>query len=123
MIKLKKLLKEIDEDKNSNIASIEDEKEWKWVDVNHMFDMKFDREGDSVFVLNNPPMKVYKMKKGPFIVDEPVENHQDIDYKKGMEAPIKPQGMSAFGQSKQIKRYEFPNFIKLVAFFDTYKQD
>ena len=122
MIKLKHLLKEMDEDKNSNIASIEDEKEWKWPDVDHMFNMKFDREGDSIFVLKNPALKVYKIKKGPFVLEEPSENHQDTE-KTGNEAPIEPQGLQAFGKSKQVKRYEFPTFIKLINFFDKYEQD
>jgi hypothetical protein len=123
MISLKHLLQEMDEDKNSNIASIEDEREWKWPDVDHMFNMKFEREGDSVFVLKNPAIKVYKMKKGPYVLEEPAENHQDTDFKKGMEAPIQPQGLAAFSQSKQIKRHEFPTFIKLINFFDRYEQD
>lgn len=122
MIKLKDLLKESEEDKNPNIASIEDEREWKMPDVEHMFSMKFEREGDSVFVLRNPAMKVYKIKKGNFILEEPIENHEN-DFEKGMVAPIKPQGISAFTQSKQIKKYEFPTFIKLINFFDNYKQD
>jgi len=123
MIRLRQLLKEIEEDKNSNIASIEDEKEWEWTNVDHLFSMKFEREGDSVFILNNPPIKVYKIKKGPFVLEEPIENHEETDFKKGMEQPIKPHGMSAFDQSKQIKRYEFPTFIKLIGFFDKYEQD
>lgn len=123
MIKLKKLLKEMDEDKNSNIASIENEREWKWPDVEHMFGMKFERKGDSVFVLNNPPMKVYKMKKGPFVLEEPIENHMDDDDKKGILPPIKPQGDMAFNQSKQVKKYQFKSFIDLINFFDRYKQD
>lgn len=122
MIKIKQLLKEIEEDKNSNIASIEDEGEWKWPDVDHLFAMKFEREGDSVFVLENPPIKVYKMKKGPFILEEPVENHEDKNPKKGVETPIKPKGLMAFQQSKQIKKYEFPTFTKLINFFDNYEQ-
>jgi hypothetical protein len=122
MIKLKNLLREVDEDKNPNIASIEDEREWKMPDVEHMFSMKFEREGDSVFVLRNPAMKVYKIKKGNFVLEEPIENHEN-DFEKGMVAPIKPQGISAFTQSKQIKKYEFPTFIKLINFFDNYKQD
>lgn len=121
MISIKKLLKEMDEDKNSNIASLEDEKEWKWTEVDHMFSMKFEREGDSVFILNNPPIKVYKIKKGPFVLEEPIENHQEED-KKGTEAPIKLQGLMAFTKSKQIKKYEFPTFIKLINFFDKYEQ-
>ena len=123
MIRLKNLLKEMDEDKNSNIASIEDEKEWKWSDAEHMFNMKFEREGESVFVLDNPPIKVYKIRKGPFILEEPMENHQDTNYKKGMEAPIKPNGLTAFTNSKQVKKYEFPTFLKLINFFDKYQQD
>jgi hypothetical protein len=123
MIRLKNLLKEVDEDKNQNIASIEDEREWKCPDVEHMFAMQFEREGESVFILKNPPMKVYKIKKGPFVLEEPAENHADSDFKKGMEPPIKPSGMSAFSQSKDVKKYEFPSFIKLINFFDTYKQD
>lgn len=122
MIKLKQLLKEFDEDKNSNIASIEDEREWKWTDIEHMFSMKFERQGDSVFILRNPAMKVYKIRKGPFILEEPIENHED-NFQKGMISPMKPQGMSAFEKSKQIKKYEFPTFIKLINFFDNYKQD
>ncbi len=122
MIKFKDLLIEIEEDKNSNIASIEDEKEWKWPDVDHMFTMKFKREGDSVFVLDNPPMKVYKMRKGPYILEEPIENHEDINPKKGTIPPIKPQGLAAFEQSKEIKRYKFPTFTKLISFFDKYNQ-
>ncbi len=122
MINIKNLLKEIEEDKNSNIASIEDEREWKWSDVEHMFNMKFEREGDSVFILNNPPIKIYKMKKGPFILEEPIENHQDTSDKKGTEAPIKPHGLDAFNNSKKIKKYEFSNFLKLIDFFDKYEQ-
>jgi hypothetical protein len=122
MIKLKDLLKEADEDKDSNIASVEDEREWKWPDVEHMFSMKFEREGDSVFILRNPAMKVYKIKKGPFVLEEPIENHED-NFEKGVVAPVKLQGMSAFEKSKQIKKYEFPTFIKLINFFDNYKQD
>jgi hypothetical protein len=122
MIKLKDLLKEADEDKDSNIASVEDEREWKWTDVEHMFSMKFDREGDSVFVLKNPAIKVYKIKKGPFVLEEPIENHED-SFQKGVVAPVKLQGISAFEKSKQIKKYEFPTFIKLINFFDNYKQD
>lgn len=122
MIKLAQLLKEVDEDKNSNIASLEDEREWKMPDVDHMISMKFEREGDSIFVLNNPAMKVYKIKKGPFVLEEPVENHED-NFQKGIVAPVKLQGLSAFQKSKQIKKYEFPTFIKLINFFDTYKQD
>lgn len=122
MIHLKHLLKELDEDKNSNLASIEDEKEWSWTNVDHLFNMKFDREGDSIFVLKNPAIKVYKIKKGPFVVEEPIENHQDSE-ETGTEAPIKAQGMSAFNSSKEIKRYEFPTFIKLINFFDKYEQD
>jgi hypothetical protein len=122
MIKLKQLLKEVDEDKDQNIASVEDEKEWKWPDVDHMFSMKFEREGDSVFILKNPAMKVYKIKKGPFVLEEPVENHED-NFQKGIVSPMKNQGMSAFEKSKQIKKHEFPTFIKLINFFDTYKQD
>lgn len=123
MIRLRQLLKEIEEDKNSNIASIEDEKEWAWTNVDHLFSMKFEREGDSVFILNNPPIKVYKIKKGPFVLEEPIENHEKMDFKKGMEQPIKPHGVSAFDQSKQIKKHEFPTFIKLIGFFDKYEQD
>lgn len=123
MIKIKQLLKEIEEDKNSNIASIEDEREWKWPDVDHMFSMKFEREGDSIFILESPPIKVYKIKKGPFIVEEPIENKEPNDIKKGEEPPIKPQGILAFQQSKKIKRYEFPTFTKLISFFDQYEQD
>lgn len=122
MIKIKKLLQEIEEDKNSNIASLEDQVEWKWTDVDHMFNMKFEREGDSLFILENPPLKVYKIKKGPFVLEEPVENHQEKDPKKGMEAPISPRGLTAFTQSKQIKKYEFPTFTKLINFFDKYEQ-
>jgi len=121
MIRLKNLLKEIGEDKNSNIASLENEKEWKWPDVEHMFNMKFDRDG-SIFVLKNPPIRVYKIKKGPFVLEEPEENHNDLD-KSDLSSPIQPQGMSAFKQSKKIKKYEFSTFIKLINFFDTYKQD
>ena len=80
MIKLKQLLKEVDEDKNSNIASVEDEREWKMPDVDHMLSMKFQREGDSVFVLNNPAMKVYKIRKGPFVLEEPIENSARFIY-------------------------------------------
>lgn len=123
MIKLKLLLKEIEEDKNSNIASIEDEREWKWPDVDHMFNMEFEREGDSIFVLDNPPLKVYKIKRGPFIVEEPIENREYLDIKKGEEPPIKPNGLLAFQQSKQIKKYEFNTFTKLISFFDKYEQD
>lgn len=123
MIILKKLLKEIDEDKNANIASVEDESQWKWPDVEHMFAMKFDREGDSVFVLRNPAMKVYKIKNGPFILEEPVENHIHHDPKKGMESPMKAQGLLAFKNSKNVHRHEFPNFIKLINFFDSYEQE
>lgn len=122
MIKLKNLLREMDEDKNSNIASIEDEKEWEYSDVKHMFSMEFERHGDSVFILKNPAMKVYKMKRGPFILEEPIENHED-NFQKGLVTPIKPQGLGAFEQSKQIKKYEFPTFIKLINFFDRYEQD
>jgi hypothetical protein len=122
MIKIKQLLREIEEDKNSNIASVEDEKEWKWPDVDHMFNMKFEREGDSVFVLENPPIKVYKMKKGPFVLEEPIENHEDHDPKKGVEAPIKPRGLTAFTQSKGVKKHQFPTFTKLISFFDKYDQ-
>lgn len=122
MIKLKQLLKEVEEDKNANIASIEDEREWKITDVDHMFSMNFEREGDSVFVLRNPAMKVFKIKNGPFILEEPVENHEN-NFEKGIVSPIKPQGLSAFNQSKQIKKYKFPNFVKLISFFDNYKQD
>ena len=122
MIKLAQLLKEVDEDKNSNIASLEDEREWTMIDIEHMLSMKFEREGDSVFVLNNPAMKVYKIKKGSFVLEEPVENHED-NFQKGIVAPVKLQGLSAFQKSKQIKKYEFPTFIKLINFFDTYKQD
>ena len=92
MIKLKQLLKEVDEDKDLNVASLEDEREWKWPDIEHMFEMKFEREGDSVFILNNPAMKVYKIKKGPFVLEEPIENHED-DFKKGIVSPMKNQGM------------------------------
>lgn len=122
MIKLKNLLKEIDEDENSNIASIEDQKEWKFSDVEHMFAMRFDREGESVFVLKNPAMKVYKIKKGPFVLEEPKENHED-DFVKGTVTPIKPQGLSAFSKSENIKQYKFDTFIKLINFFDKYQQD
>lgn len=122
MIKLAQLLKEVDEDKNSNIASLEDEREWKMPDVDHMISMKFEREGESIFVLNNPAMKVYKIKKGPFVLEEPIENHED-NFQKGIVAPVKLQGLAAFQKSKQIKKYEFPTFIKLINFFDTYKQD
>lgn len=123
MISIKKLLKEIDEDQKSNIASLDNEKEWKMTDVDHMINMKFKREGDSVFILNNPPIKVYKIKKGPFVLEEPIENHQDVDVEKGMSQSMKPSGMIAFGKSKQIKKYEFPNFIQLIKFFDKYEQD
>lgn len=122
MIKLKKLLNEIDEDKNSNIAHLEDEREWKWTDIDHMFNMKFEREGDSIFVLNNPPIKVYKMKRGPFVLEEPVENHEYDNLEKGVEAPVKSQGVSAFSQSKKVKKYTFPTFIQLINFFDKYDQ-
>lgn len=122
MIKLKQLLKEVDEDKNSNIASVEDEREWKMPDVDHMLSMKFEREGDSVFILSNPAMKVYKIKNGPFVLEEPIENHEH-NFQKGIVSPIKPHGLAAFNQSKQIKKYEFPTFIKLIRFFDNYKQD
>ena len=122
MINLMNLLKEADEDKNSNIAPIEDEREWKWTDVDHMFNMKFNREGTSLFVLNNPPIKVYKIKRGPFVLEEPIENHE-YGEKSGTEAPVKPHGISALNNSKQIKRYEFPTFIKLINFFDKYQQD
>jgi hypothetical protein len=122
MIKLKKLLKEIEEDKDSNIASIEDEKEWKWPDIDHMLSMKFNREGDSIFVLNSPAMKVYKIKNGPYVLEEPIENYEDT-FKKGLVTPSKLQGLSAFTKSKQIKKYEFPTFIKLINFFDRYEQD
>lgn len=123
MIRIKTLLKEIEEDKNSNIASLEDTREWKLVEAEHLLDMKFKREGDSTFILNNPPMKVYKIKKGPFIVEEPIENKEATDYKKGMEAPMKPRGMAAFNQSKKINKYQFPNFMQVLKFFDSYKQD
>lgn len=122
MIKLKKLLHEVDEDRNSNIASIEDEKEWKWPDVDHMFSMKFNREGESLFVLDNPPMKVYKIKNGPFVLEEPVENHEN-NFKKGIVSPVKSQGLSAFEKSKQVKKYRFSTFIKLINFFDRYEQN
>jgi predicted transcriptional regulator len=122
MIKLKDLLREVDEDKDPRIASIEDEREWKMPDVDHMFSMRFEREGDSVFILKNPAMKVYKIKKGPFILEEPIENHEN-NFQKGLVAPIKNQGISAFDKSKEIKKHEFPTFIKLINFFDTYKQD
>lgn len=123
MINLKKLLKEMEEDKNSNIASIEDPKEWKLVDGEHLLNMGFVREGESVFVLNNPAVKVYKMKKGNFVLEEPMENYEEADIKKGMEPPMKPTGISAFKTSKGIKKHEFPSFIKLINFFDNYKQD
>jgi len=123
MIKLKDLLKENeDPNKNPNVASIEDEREWKMPDVDHMFSMKFEREGESVFILKNPAMRVYKVKNGSFILEEPIENHQN-DFQKGIVSPMKPQGMSAFNQSKHIEKHEFPTFIKLINFFDTYKQD
>lgn len=122
MINLKNLLNEIEEDKNSNIASIEDEYEWKWPDVDHMFNMKFEREGNSIFILKNPPIKVYKIKGGPFVVEEPIENHQRPNVEKGIDTPDKPHGLIAFSKSKQIKKYEFPNFIKLINFFDKYEQ-
>jgi hypothetical protein len=123
MINFKTLLKEIEEDKNSNIASIEDEKEWKWPDVEHMFAMKFNREGNSIFVMDNPPIKVYKIKNGPYVLEEPSENHQDKHIDKGVEAPIPPRGILAFKQSKKINKFSFPTFIKLINFFDKYEQD
>lgn len=122
MINLKKLLIELDESKNSNIASLDDEREWKWPDMDYMFTMKFEREGDSIFVLNNPPIKVYKIKKGAYVVEEPIENHEDRDFKKGVEAPIKSQGLSAFDKSKKVTKHEFPTFTKLINFFDNYNQ-
>ena len=123
MIKIKTLLQEIDDDKNSNIASIENEKEWKWQNVDHMFEMKFEREGNTTFILENPPIRVYKIKKGSFILEEPVENHQDSNVSTGTITPISPKGDLAFTKSKQILKYEFPTFIKLINFFDNYKQD
>jgi hypothetical protein len=123
MIFLKQLLREMEEDKNPNIASIEDEQEWKWPDVDHMFAMKFEREGDSVFVLNNPAMKVYKIRKGPFILEEPVENYEETNPKNKIMAPIKLQGISAFEKSKKILKHSFPTFTKLISFFDKYQQD
>jgi hypothetical protein len=123
MISIRKLLKEMDEDKNSNIASIEDPREWKIVDGEHLLNMKFEREGDSVFIMDNPALKVYKMKQGNFILEEPMENHEIIDVKKGMQPPMKPSGLSAFKTSKGIRKYEFESFIKLINFFDNYKQD
>ena len=122
MINLKKLLKEMNDAKDSNIASIEDTQEWKWVDVEHMFTMKFDTDNDSIFLLDNPPIKVYKIKKGPFVLEEPVENHEYIDFKQGTSAPIKPHGEEAFKTSKQIKKYQFKSFISLINFFDKYHQ-
>jgi hypothetical protein len=123
MINLKQLLKEVEEDKKSNIASIEDPKEWKWPDVDHLFNMKFEREGDTTFVLKNPPIKIYKTKKGPFVVEEPAENHQDTDFKPGMVAPMKSGGLIAFNESKEIKKYQFETFTKVIEFFDKYQQD
>jgi hypothetical protein len=112
----------MDEDKSSNIASIDDEREWKWTDVDYMFTMKFNREGDSKFVLDNPPIKVYKIKRGAFVVEEPIENHEDRDFKKGEIAPLKSSGLSAFDKSKKINKHEFQTFTKLINFFDNYNQ-
>lgn len=123
MILLKTLIKEIDEDKNEDIADIDDEREWKWSDVDHLFNMKFDRVGNSIFVLKNPPIKVYKIKKGPFIIEEPVENHVYQNYEKGKSPPINPLGTSAFETSKQIIKYKFSTFTKVINFFDRYEQE
>jgi hypothetical protein len=67
-------------------------------------------------------MKVYKIKQGPYVVEEPVENHEN-NFKKGIVTPMKPQGLGAFTNSKEIKRYEFPTFYKLIDFFSRYEQD
>lgn len=123
MINLKNLLNEVEKEKASNLASIEDYKEWKWPDVEHLFNMKFDRIDDTTFILDNPPIKLYKIKKGPFIVEEPIENHQPIDIEPGSIPSNKPSGISAFDKSKQIQKHQFKNFYEVIDFFDKYQQD
>ena len=123
MIKITQLLKEISDSKNSNIASLHDEKEWKLTEIIHMEDMKFKRDGDSTYILDNPPMRVYKQKKGPFVFEEPSENHQDTNEENGTEAPVKHHGRSAFDKSKKVVQHTFTTFNELIEFFDKYQQD
>lgn len=123
MISIKKLLQEIEDTSKSNIASIQDPTEWKLSEIEHLKSMKFNNNDEAIFVLDSPPIKVYKQKNGPFIIEEPIENHEKVDFKVGMSAPIKPRGLDAFKQSKQIKKYQFERFNDLVDFFDKYEQD
>jgi hypothetical protein len=123
MISIKKLLKEIEDMSKSNIASIQDPSEWKMSEIEHLKSMKFNNTDESIFVLDSPPIKVYKQKNGPFVVEEPIENHEKVDFKVGMSAPVKPKGLDAFKHSKQIKQYQFQKFNDVVEFFDKYKQN
>jgi len=120
MIIIKQLLNEIMDNKDDNIASIDNHREWRWSDVDHLINMKFIQSGN-YFLLNNPPIRIHKIIKGPYILEEPIENHLYTGNKK-LDAPIKSNGMDAFNKSRQIKKYQFSSFIKLINFFDKYEQ-
>lgn len=123
MISIKKLLKEIDDAAKSNVASMQDPSEWKMSEIEHLKAMKFTNHDESIFILDSPAIKVYKLKNGPFIVEEPIENHQKVDFKVGMSAPMKPRGVDAFKRSKQIQKHQFLKFEDLINFFERYEQD
>ena len=122
MIKFTKLLREIEEQKQSNVAAIDDESQWKWTDIDHICNMQFKRDGDTTFVMDNPPMKVYKIKDGPFVVEEPAENHERPNVVPGQTPAARDKGKAAFSSSKRIIKKEFTSFIKLLGFFDEYDQ-
>lgn len=124
MINLKKMILEIQEENEKIYASTDDETEWKWHQLEYLQTMGFQTEGmgDRVLFISNPPIRVYKKKKGNFVVEEPSENYEEVDFDEAFENP-KLTGSEAFEKSKQIQRNEFTEFKQMVEFFDKYKQD
>ena len=57
MIIIKQLLNEIMDNKDDNIASIDNHREWRWSDVDHLINMKFIQSGN-YFLLNKQTQKL-----------------------------------------------------------------
>lgn len=81
--------------KKSNLIKLDNYKEWRWSDLDHLLSMGFNQDGEYHMALMSPKLFVYKVKnEGYHLVDKDKNEHK-----------------------------VFPKFSQLIDHFDKYEQE